>query len=82
MIIITVNPDGDHNYCRNPDGEPGIWCYTTDPKTYKDGETCYTDVPKSSLPTGENLGNDSDGMSSKVGKGYLLDWSGKIYEWK
>ena len=19
---------GDHNYCRNPDGEPGIWCYT------------------------------------------------------
>lgn len=19
---------GDHNYCRNPDGEPTIWCYT------------------------------------------------------
>ena len=19
------------NYCRNPDGEPTIWCYTTDP---------------------------------------------------
>ena len=19
------------NYCRNPDGEPGPWCYTTDP---------------------------------------------------
>lgn len=21
----------DHNYCRNPDGERDIWCYTTDP---------------------------------------------------
>ena len=22
---------GDHNFCRNPDGEPGPWCYTIDP---------------------------------------------------
>ena len=22
---------GDHNKCRNPDGETGIWCYTTNP---------------------------------------------------
>ena len=21
-----------HNYCRNPDGEDTIWCYTTDPE--------------------------------------------------
>lgn len=29
---------GDFNYCRNPDGNSGIWCYTTDPK--KRWEAC------------------------------------------
>merc|ERR1719333_274311 len=23
---------GDHNHCRNPDGESGVWCYTTNPE--------------------------------------------------
>ena len=31
---------GDHNFCRNPDGAPGIWCYTTSLKIW---ELC--DVP-------------------------------------
>ena len=35
---------GDHNLCRNPDGEPYIWCYTTNPK--KRWEHC--------LPVGAN----------------------------
>ena len=29
---------GGHNLCRNPDGEPGAWCYTTDP--HKRWELC------------------------------------------
>ncbi|KAI8484502.1 hypothetical protein Bbelb_377730, partial [Branchiostoma belcheri] len=23
----------EQNYCRNPDGEPGVWCFTTDPSS-------------------------------------------------
>merc|ERR1719228_2051675 len=30
---LTIIDGNNHNYCRNPDGEPGIWCYTTDPNT-------------------------------------------------
>lgn len=33
---------GDHNYCRNPDEEPGAWCYTTDAD--KRWELC--DIPE------------------------------------
>ena len=32
-ISTSKYPDagiGDHNFCRNPDGEDTIWCYTTD----------------------------------------------------
>ena len=35
---------GDHNFCRNPDGDLGPWCYTTDPKE----RWAYCDVPKCS----------------------------------
>ncbi|KAI4539100.1 hypothetical protein MG293_010492 [Ovis ammon polii] len=34
------------NYCRNPDGEPRPWCFTTDPK--KRWEFC--DVPRCTTP--------------------------------
>ena len=33
---------GEHNHCRNPDGDPdGVWCYTIDP----DKEWEYCSVP-------------------------------------
>jgi len=41
--------EGGHNYCRNPDNEPGgAWCYTTDPS--KRWAYC-TDVPSCVPPT-------------------------------
>ena len=34
---------GEHNHCRNPDGDPsGVWCYTTDPD--KDLEYCSVPI--------------------------------------
>ena len=36
--------EGGHNHCRNPDGEPWAWCYTTNPD--KRWEFCSrADVP-------------------------------------
>lgn len=33
------------NHCRNPDGEPHTWCYTTDPKTRWE----FCDLPQCSM---------------------------------
>ena len=41
---------GDHNYCRNPDKEPGLWCYTTDKN--KRWELCNN-------PSGRTAGSKS-----------------------
>ncbi|XP_019616148.1 PREDICTED: plasminogen-like [Branchiostoma belcheri] len=30
-ITPAKYPSLEQNYCRNPDGESGVWCYTTDP---------------------------------------------------
>ena len=35
------NVPEDENYCRNPDGEARLWCYTTDPEKRWD----YCHVP-------------------------------------
>lgn len=42
---------GDHNYCRNPDGEPSIWCYTTDATSRWELCSPLIDTPKCSSYT-------------------------------
>ena len=32
---------GEHNYCRSPDGDKKVWCYTTDPGKQRE----YCNVP-------------------------------------
>jgi len=49
---------GDHNYCRNPDGEKTIWCYTTD--VSKRWEYCDV-APAVSLGPEECSGTKCDG---------------------
>jgi hypothetical protein len=36
---------GDHNNCRDPDGEEQLWCYTTNPNVRWDYCTCADEVP-------------------------------------
>ena len=51
--------DLEHNYCRNPDGEATIWCYTQDPRVRwefctprysQDGKLITTKAPKGKVP--------------------------------
>ncbi|XP_052694034.1 uncharacterized protein LOC128172280 [Crassostrea angulata] len=54
------------NYCRNPDGEPSPWCYTTDP--YKRWELCAipdcVSPPLECLPNSDLRGTQYYGTQS------------------
>ncbi|XP_076976893.1 apolipoprotein(a)-like [Tamandua tetradactyla] len=62
------NKNLNMNYCRNPDGEPRPWCYTTDPN--KRWEYCNiprcTTPPPSSGPTYQCLKGQGESYRGKV----------------
>eukprot|EP00058_Branchiostoma_floridae_P019989 XP_002605479.1 hypothetical protein BRAFLDRAFT_92896 [Branchiostoma floridae] len=63
------------NYCRNPDGESGVWCYTTDPNDRWD----YCDVPICDAcrkPLGMESGAISD--QSIAASGYYKNYAGDL----
>ncbi|XP_078691944.1 uncharacterized protein LOC144922175 [Branchiostoma floridae x Branchiostoma belcheri] len=63
----------DGNFCRNPDGSGGPWCYTTDP----DVRWEYCDVPTCDDGTGPGTGEDEEGiLTHDEYRGFWLSWAG------
>ncbi|XP_072047015.1 C-type lectin lectoxin-Thr1-like [Amphiura filiformis] len=50
---------GEHNYCRNPSGDDGPWCYTTDPGTR--WEYCPVGLASIKCDTGVNCSHEWQG---------------------
>ena len=58
-----------HNYCRDPDGDGLLWCFTTDPATLYDTcdvPFCVVEVTCHSGPTSDYTGNWSTTSSGKT----------------
>ncbi|XP_062580891.1 uncharacterized protein LOC134242777 [Saccostrea cucullata] len=53
-----------NNYCRNPDGEPHAWCYTTDPNTRWE----FCDLKQCEAP---KAGEAEECLSEPKGQNYL-----------
>ncbi|XP_066263243.1 deleted in malignant brain tumors 1 protein-like [Branchiostoma lanceolatum] len=72
------------NYCRNPDGEPGVWCYTTDPSE----RWGFCDLPACPVPTGTPTSASACGGTLTASEGtvtspnYPSDYGNNEYcEW-
>lgn len=66
---------GNHNYCRNPNGDPkGVWCYTTNPLKEKDYCNIINNVPilKSDVEKlGEGIGTNYRGEQNRTVSGRI-----------
>lgn len=64
---------GNHNFCRNPDGESGAWCYTTD----SDVRWEFCDIPSCPKVDKTTFAVMQDHPSVANPIGFELIWSSK-----
>ena len=73
----TNYPDsglGNHNYCRNPDKDKTIWCYTTDPKVRWD----YCDIKQGTLKGLHKLAQEKEAALYKdLSKKLIAEFAAK-----
>ena len=67
LHITYPNAGLDENYCRNPDGEDGAWCYTTDVDVR--WELCTVPSCDEDEDGSSTSGDDTDEDVSKVSGG-------------
>jgi len=70
LHITYPNAGLDENYCRNPDGEDGAWCYTTDVDVR--WELCTVPSCDEDDEDGSSTSGDTDEDVSKVSGGHAV----------
>ncbi|XP_066292800.1 apolipoprotein(a)-like [Branchiostoma lanceolatum] len=61
----------EENYCRNPDGDTGVWCYTTD----RDTRWEFCDVPVCGTGSGDVRVSQCAGSTTNIARGHEVTQS-------
>ena len=82
----SADDDFNHNYCRNPNGEDQVWCYTTnpqDPKEHCDVPACVVQTPSvEEIGCIPRDGTAYTGKANTTASGYVCNmWTDAYGHW-